>query len=313
MDKTSFLDRINVSKEPLRAFDIDTLQVNLGYRCNMFCKHCHVEAGPQRKEIMGKDCIASVLRALMNDDIRTLDITGGAPELHPEFRHLVQKARGAGKSIIVRSNLTVFYEKQMEDLPAFFQENNVVVIASLPYYLGDNVDRVRGSGTFEKSVAALSRLNDLGYGNGSDGLVLNLVYNPPGAFLPAAQQSLEGEYRDELGRRYGITFDSLYTITNMPIGRFRDFLIRTNNLDSYLERLKCSFNPSAVDAIMCRRTISIAWDGRLFDCDFNQVIGLGIRKGYPRHIDEFDLKMLKNREIAFGDHCYGCTAGQGST
>ncbi len=301
------------NSEPLRASEIEVLQVNLGYRCNMSCKHCHVQAGPKRNEVMSRENTEAVLRALSGNGIRTLDITGGAPELNPHFRYLVQRARDAGHHVIVRSNLTIFYEDGMRDLPEFYRENNIEVIASLPYYIENNVDRVRGNGTFQKSIKALQRLNSLGYGGDSNRVKVNLVFNPQGAFLPPSQASLEEEYKKELFKRFGISFNHLYTFTNMPVGRFRDFLIRTGSLDKYIERLKSSFNPETIQGLMCRRILNIGWDGRLYDCDFNQMIGLGLLDGYPEHIREFDYKLLSERAIAVDDHCLGCTAGHGST
>ncbi|UCG79492.1 MAG: arsenosugar biosynthesis radical SAM protein ArsS [Nitrospirota bacterium] len=297
---------------PLRSESLDILQVNLGYRCNMACKHCHVDAGPDRSEIMARRTIDAVIAALGSEHISTLDITGGAPELNPDFRYLVIKARKLGKHVIVRSNLTVLYEKDMSDLPEFFRDVRVEIIASLPYYIEDNVDRVRGAGAFDKSIDALRRLNELGYSNGSD-LNINLVYNPQGAFLPSQQSSLKDEYKKELRNRFGIEFNELYTFTNMPIGRFKNFLERNSNLKNYVAMLSSSFNPDTLGGIMCRFLINVSWDGSLYDCDFNQVTALRLLDRYPQNIIDFDAEALKNRDIAVDDHCYGCTAGQGST
>lgn len=298
---------------PLKAAGIDILQVNLGYRCNMACRHCHVNAGPGREEMMSREDIERVVALLRGSPVKVLDITGGAPELNPHFRYLVSEARRNNIHVIVRSNLTIFFEKGMEQLPEFYQEQGVEVIASLPYYRKEGVDRVRGSGAFGKSITALRLLNKLGFSIDSTGLRLNLVFNPQGAFLPPAQEMLETEYKRELKEHFGITFDHLYAFTNMPIGRFRDFLVRTGNISKYMEKLACSFNTKALDGVMCRHLISIGWDGRLYDCDFNQMIGLTVLESYPRRLDEFDFDLLSRREIALGDHCYGCTAGQGST
>ncbi len=312
-EMTSFKQKlIENGISPLRAKGIDILQVNLGYRCNMSCKHCHIQAGPSREEMMERETVEIVLRVLTDNDIKTLDITGGAPELNPHFRYLVKAARDAERHVIVRSNLTIFFEEGMDDLPEFYTSQKVEVIASLPYYIEDNVDRVRGGGTFQKSIEALKRLNELGYGR-DNGLPLNLVFNPQGAFLPPAQDCLEKDYKRELAQLYGVEFNKLYVFTNMPIGRFRDFLLRSRNFEKYIERLISAFNPATVDGIMCRYLISVGWDGRLYDCDFNQVIGLGIVEGYPQHIKDFDLSSLSEREIAVDVHCFGCTAGQGST
>jgi radical SAM/Cys-rich protein len=297
---------------PLRAIDISTLQVNIGYRCNLACKHCHVGGGPARTEMMDRETLDAVLRSLKSGGIPTLDITGGAPELHPHFRDLVGRARAAGKRVIARTNLTVFFEEGLQDLPEFYRDHGVDLVASLPYYREENVDRVRGNGTFTKCIAALRKLNSLGYVSTGD-RVLNLVYNPPGAFLAPDQSALEAEYRKELDDRFGISFTKLFTFTNMPIGRFRDFLARTRNLDAYLNRLAGAFNPATLDNIMCRHMVSVRWDGRLFDCDFNQVLDMDMDPSAPAHIRDFDLSALARRAIAVDDHCFGCTAGQGST
>ncbi|UCE78579.1 MAG: arsenosugar biosynthesis radical SAM protein ArsS [Nitrospiraceae bacterium] len=309
-----FTDKVaSTQSHPLHATEIRILQVNLGYRCNLSCKHCHVEGGPERKEVMSRETMGYVLSALNKIPVKTLDITGGAPELNPHFTSFVQEARHNDIHVIVRSNLTIFFEKGMEYLPEFFRKNNVEIIASLPYYRQSTVDRVRGNGTFEKSIDALRILNRLGYGNGSGEAVLNLVYNPQGAFLPASQESLEEEYKKELWRSHDIDFNRLYTFTNMPVGRFKNFLVRTGNLDTYVQKLSCSFNPQTLEAVMCRHILNVGWDGKLYDCDFNQMIRLEISDKYPRHIRDFDYSLLSTREIAVDDHCFGCTAGQGST
>ncbi len=302
-----------LSHGPLKALETKVLQVNLGYRCNMVCKHCHVSGGPARNEIMDRNTAGRVLQALLKNPFETLDLTGGAPELNPSFRWIVEEARKAGRHVITRTNLTIFYEQGMEDLPEFYRDHGVELIASLPYYLEDSVDRVRGSGAYQKSVSALKKLNALGYGREASGLVVSLVYNPPGLFVAPGQCALEAEYKKELGGRFGIEFNRLYTFTNMPIGRFRDFLVRTNNLEKYLQKLADAFNPATLESIMCRHLVNVGWDGKLYDCDFNQVAGLTTSPGAPQHIDEFDYQALAERLIAVGDHCYGCTAGQGSS
>jgi radical SAM/Cys-rich protein len=298
---------------PLVTCGVEVLQVNLGYKCNMSCKHCHVAAGPARNEEMDIRTVKEVLAVLRKNPISVLDITGGAPELNPHFRFLVTEARKAEVHVICRTNLTIFFEEGMADLPEFFRDNSLEVIASLPYYLESDVDRVRGKEAFQRSIRALEKLNSLGYGNGLPGKKLSLVYNPSGAFLPPSQCSLETEYRKELGARFGISFDELYTFANMPAGRFRDFLDRTNSLEKYIERLSSSFNPHTLDGLMCRRLISVGWDGTLYDCDFNQSAGLNINRNCPSKIRDFDYEGLAHREITTADHCYGCTAGQGST
>jgi radical SAM/Cys-rich protein len=298
--------------EHLTATRIDVLQANLGYRCNMSCKHCHVEAGPARKEMMGAETVEDVLSALGQSDIPTLDLTGGAPELNPNFRKMVLKARALGRRVMVRTNLTIFFEDGMGDLPEFYAESSVDLVASLPYYIESGVDRVRGSGTFKKSIDAIRKLNSLGYGI-EGGRTLNLVYNPPGAYLPPGQETLEAEYKRELKKNFDISFTSLYTFANMPIGRFKDFLKLTANFDKYMEKLVGAFNPATLDGLMCRHLLSVGWDGILYDCDFNLVLGLPVDESCPRHIRDFDYSMLSGRKIIVGEHCYGCTAGQGST
>ena len=309
-----FRDKIlTIRPEPLISDRVDILQVNVGYKCNMSCKHCHIEAGPDRREVMTRDTVDVVLRVLGENDIGTLDITGGAPELNPHFKYLVREARNIGRHVTVRTNLTIFFEEGMEDLPEFYRDNAVEVVASLPHYIEGDADRVRGSGTFRKSIKALERLNRLGYGTGSDNRRLNLVYNPPGAFLAPSQKTLEEDYRRELRGRFGISFDSLFVFVNMPIGRFREYLIRSRNLEKYQERLISAFNPETLDGLMCRYLISVRWDGMLYDCDFNQMLGLHLDGESPQHIRDFDYRLLSRREITVYDHCYGCTAGQGST
>ncbi len=298
--------------EPLRATSIDVLQVNLGYRCNMSCKHCHVEAGPARTEMMSKETVDEVLSALGQSDIPALDLTGGAPELNPNLKKLVRKARALGRRVIVRTNLTIFSEDGMEDLPEFYAGSGVDVVASLPYYIESGVDRVRGTGAFKKSIEAIRRLNSLGYGV-EGGRTLNLVYNPPGAYLPPGQEALEAEYKRELKKNFGVSFTSLFTFTNMPIGRFRDFLKLTGNFDKYMEKLAGAFNPATLDSLMCRHLLSVGWDGALYDCDFNLVLGLPVDEHCPRRVRDFEYSRFSSRKIIVGEHCYGCTAGQGST
>lgn len=304
---------IEIKSEPLKADTIRILQMNLGYRCNMFCKHCHINAGPARTEFMSEDIIDTVLQILRDHDIDTLDLTGGAPELNPSFRSLIQEAHAYCRHIIVRSNLTVFFEEGLEDIPEFYAEHDVEVIASLPHYTEDTVNRVRGSGTFQKSIGALRKLNNLGYGTYTDGMQLHLVYNPVGAFLPSSQNELEEQYKRELYAKYSIVFNRLFTFANMPIGRFRDFLVRSQNFNRYMESVKNAFNPEALDGLMCKYLISVGWDGKLYDCDFNQILGISLDRSYPRHIRDFSYSVLSERRIATGSHCFVCTAGQGSS
>lgn len=298
---------------PLTAEDLQILQVNVGYRCNMVCKHCHVAAGPNRSEIMEKETVDQVLAVLKKYNIKTLDITGGAPELNPHFTYFVTEAKKAGCHIIARSNLTVFFEKGHEHLPEFYCEHDIEITASLPYYLDSSVDKVRGNGTFGKSIRAIRLLNSLGYGDGSGLRRLNLVYNPSGTFLAPSQKCLEEEYRRQLWAHHNISFDCLFVFSNMPVGRFKDHLEKTGSLGKYLKTLEEAFNPSTLDGLMCRHLISVGWDGALYDCDFNQVLGLHMHDPSSQRIQDFDMERLAGRCIRAGDHCYGCTAGQGST
>jgi len=314
MKKNRFLDTVrSVRNEPLSAKDITVLQVNMGYQCNMACNHCHVSAGPGRTEIMEEKTIDAVLQVLKDSPIETLDITGGAPELNPLFPLLVSSARKAGKRVIARTNLTVFLEAGCDGFPEFYRDNEVELIASLPCYLEDNVNAIRGNGVYQKSIDALRRLNSLGYGDDAGKLSLSLVYNPAGPFLAPAQSCLEADYKRELRARYGIVFNRLFAFTNMPIGRFQDALAKSGNIGAYRDMLASAFNPATLDRIMCRSLVSVGWDGRLYDCDFNQVLGITVASDVPQHIREFDLSALSRRNISVDDHCYGCTAGQGST
>ncbi len=251
------------------AARIETLQVNVGKLCNQACKHCHVDASPTRTEIMTRGVAEQVIASMRRFSIPILDITGGAPELNPSFRFLVTQARAAGAHVMVRHNLTVMFETGQSDLPEFFREHDVEVISSLPYFLETQTDAQRGRGVFEKSIEALHRLNQVGYGKEESGLTLNLVYNPVGAFLPPAQAAIEADFKRELGNRYGVTFNRLYTITNIPIRRFLDYLRRSKNEERYMRKLVEAFNPQAVEGLMCRTLLSVDWTGRLFDCDFN--------------------------------------------
>ncbi len=299
---------------PLCATGVETLQINLGRLCNMTCRHCHVDAGPDRTDaVMGRETFERCLEILAETRIPTVDITGGAPELNPHFRWLVGEARALGAHVIDRCNLTILLSGPYRDLPAFFARHQVEVIASLPHYRSLNTDRQRGRGVFAESIEALRRLNDVGYGRGDPNRQLCLVTNPAGAFLPGCQISLEREWKEALAREHGVTFDRLYTITNMPISRFLEFLTASGNLESYLQRLLDAFNPAAARGVMCRNTLSVGWDGTLYDCDFNQMLELPINHGLPRHIRDWDLERLERREIVTGRHCFGCTAGAGSS
>ncbi len=299
---------------PLKANGVDIFQINVGKMCNQVCKHCHVDAGPDRKEIMTRETMQLCLNALAFSNIRTVDLTGGAPELNPDFRWFVAEIKKQGKHIIVRCNLTIILaNKRFFDLPEFFSENQVEVVSSLPSFTQDRTDRQRGDGVFEDSIKALQMLNAVGYGQAGTGLTLNLVYNPAGAFLPPSQQALEKEYKTELAKKYGIVFNNLFAITNMPISRYLDYLLSTGNYDKYMEKLIAAFNPEAIKNVMCRNTISVSWDGYLYDCDFNQMLDLKVTTGHSQHLSSFDLEALNNRNIILKQHCYGCTAGAGSS
>ena len=298
---------------PLGTTGVSVLQINVGKRCNQACRHCHVDAGPDRTEVMPAEVVDACLRFLERHDIPTVDITGGAPELHPQFRDIVRRARAAGRHVMDRCNLTITRLPNYSDLPEFLAGHQVEVVASLPSFAARQTDAQRGEGVFEDSIAALRRFNGLGYGVEGSGLLLNLVTNPVGAFLPASQQSLEADWKRELERRYGVSFNRLYTITNMPISRFLQFLIDSGNLQAYMEKLVAAFNPATVDGLMCRYTLSVGWDGRLYDCDFNQMIDLGTAGNAPQTIFEAELASLTGRPITIGPHCFGCTAGAGSS
>lgn len=297
---------------PLRATGIEIFQINVGKLCNQKCRHCHVDAGPDRTEQMTRETAEACIRALELTDAPAVDITGGAPELNENFRYLVDASRALGRRVMDRSNLTVLLLRSQSDLAEFLADREVEIIASLPYFLAERTDAQRGAGVFDKSIQALKLLNGLGYGQGGT-LRLNLVYNPTGAFLPDDQDSLEREFKRELDRRYGIRFDRLYAITNLPISRFLDYLVESGNYERYMERLVNAFNPTAAAAVMCRNTLSIGWDGQLYDCDFNQMLDETVSFGAPTHIRDFSPELLENRRIVTGLHCYGCTAGAGSS
>jgi radical SAM/Cys-rich protein len=306
----AFAEKLRQHNISLRSAAIDTLQVNVGKLCNQTCKHCHVDASPTRTEIMRLETIKACLEVLRNNKISTLDITGGAPELIPDFRYFVAEAKKIGVHVIIRHNLTVMFEKNQTDLPDFFAENEAEVVSSLPYFLSQQTDAQRGTGVFEKSVEALKKLNAVGYGI-DESLKLNLVYNPVGAFLPPEQSAIEADFKRELKQRYGIVFNHLYTITNMPLARFLDWLRRTKNEESYLQKLVNAFNPATIDGLMCRNLISVDWLGNLYDCDFNQMLEMPVESRST--IFDFDLEKLKSRAVVTENHCYGCTAGSGSS
>jgi radical SAM/Cys-rich protein len=296
----------------LRACGVEVLQVNVGKLCNQACKHCHVDASPRRTEVMPVEVAEQVLDAVRRFGFPVVDITGGAPELNPNFRRLVAESRRLGSRVMVRHNLTVMFEPGQDDLPEFFRAHAVEVVSSLPYFLGQQTDAQRGPGVFDKSIEALKQLNAVGYGRGG-ALKLDLVYNPVGAFLPPPQASIEADFKRELLARHGVTFDRLYTITNMPIRRFLEYLRRSGNEERYMRRLVDAFNPSAVEGLMCRTTLSVDWTGRLYDCDFNQMLELGVDEALPQTIGEFDPDRFARRRIETAAHCFGCTAGAGSS
>ncbi len=298
---------------PLSSTGIEIFQINVGRVCNQTCSHCHVDAGPDRTEDMSRETAEACMRVLAQTDIPTVDITGGAPEMCPQFRYLVEESRRLGRHVMDRCNLTILLAPRYRDLPEFLAEHRVEVVCSLPHYRKINTDRQRGDGVYERSIEALKRLNALGYGREGSGLRLVLVTNPVGAFLPAGQESLKAEWQRELERNHGIVFNDLFAITNMPISRYLEWLQETGNLEGYLQKLVSAFNPAAAAGVMCRNTISIGWRGELYDCDFNQMLDLELGFGAPRNIRDWDLEKLNHRRIVTGRHCFGCTAGAGSS
>jgi radical SAM/Cys-rich protein len=298
---------------PLMATGFTVFQINVGKLCNQTCGHCHVDAGPDRREIMTRGTAELCIEALRGTGIPTVDITGGAPELNPNFRWLIEQSRALGRRVIDRSNLSVLLLPAQQDLAGFLAANQVEIVASLPYFLEQQTDAQRGAGVFAKSIEALRKLNALGYGQPGSQLRLNLVYNPVGAFLPPAQHAVEADFKRELAARHGIVFNALYIITNMPINRFLDFLLRSGNYERYMEKLVNAYNPVAAAGVMCRYTLSVGWDGTLYDCDFNQMLDLPVGFDTPAHIRDFDAGLHGRRRITIGQHCYGCTAGTGSS
>ncbi len=302
---------------PLKRANLDTVQINLGKLCNQACLHCHVDAGPKRTEIMAPQTAELALELTRAAKARTVDLTGGAPELNPSFRFLVEQNRQDGRHVLDRCNLTVLFEPGQEDLAAFLADHRVEIVASLPCYSEENVMAQRGHGVYEKSISALRQLNALGYGQAGSGLVLNLVYNPVGAHLPPPQKDLEADYKRELGERFGLTFNNLLTITNMPIARFAHSLERDGKLAAYMELLAQAFNPATLESLMCRHLVSISWAGYVYDCDFNQMLDLRLGNGPPLRLGEHSadslVRQLIGRAIRLDAHCYGCTAGAGSS
>ncbi len=297
---------------PLRATGIEILQINVGKRCNQTCRHCHVDAGPDRKEVMSREVMEATLSFLIQAKIPTVDITGGAPELHPDFRELVVRAHATGAHVMHRCNLTAILLPNYSDIPELLAAHNVEIIASLPYYQARETDTQRGDGVFDESLVALRRLNALGYGTGGD-RKLNLVMNPVGTFLPGEQAGLQALWKREMKRRYDVVFDQLYTITNMPISRFLSFLEERGRTAEYMTTLANAFNAAAARGLMCRNTLSVGWDGTLYDCDFNQMLDLPVNHGAPTRIQDASMDLLRQRIIEVGPHCFGCTAGSGSS
>ncbi|MGE5303655.1 MAG: arsenosugar biosynthesis radical SAM (seleno)protein ArsS [Alphaproteobacteria bacterium] len=315
MFSQSFTHRLNLNGRGLNRRRLDVLQVNMGKYCNQACIHCHVEAGPTRTEMMSRETVDAVLRFLEGTDIPTLDITGGAPELNTNFEYLVEAAVALGRHVMDRCNLTVIFEPGKEYLPEFFKRHGVEVVCSLPCYTEANVDSQRGKGTFDSSIRALKILNELGYGRSASDLTLNLVYNPLGPYLPPPQQDLEKDYKRILKEHFGIEFNHLYCLTNMPITRYEMHLRLRGEYERYTELLENSFNPATVEQVMCRTLISVGWDGMIYDCDFNQMLRLPVQDadGKALHISSVSPEQLLNRPIAVGNHCYACTAGSGSS
>lgn len=311
-----FQDKLNThGLFPLQTLTPQIFQINVGKMCNQVCKHCHVDAGPDRKEIMTRDTMQLCLDVLAkNPSFTTVDLTGGAPELNPDFRWFVEQIKLLNRHIIVRCNLTIILaNKRFNDLPDFFKQHGIEVVSSLPSYTKDRTDRQRGDGVFEDSIKALQMLNAIGYGIAGSGLQLNLVYNPAGAFLPPAQSSLEKEYKEALQKDFGIQFNSLFVITNMPISRYLDYLLVSGNYGTYMEKLVAAFNPTAAANVMCRTTLSVSWDGYLYDCDFNQMLDLKLSCANSQHLSTYQYEDVNSRSIVINQHCYGCTAGSGSS
>ena len=310
----SFAERlVDMGHPVLKPTSIDIFQVNVGKMCNQVCKHCHVDAGPDRKEIMTRETMQACLDAIRETDISTVDLTGGAPEMNPDFRWFVEELTAMGKHVMVRCNLTIIVaHKKYNDLPEFFKKHGVEVVSSLPYFAARRTDAQRGEGVFEKSIRALKMLNEVGYGKEGTGLKLNLVFNPSGAFLPGDQSELEKEFKQKLMEGWAIEFNELYAITNLPVSRFLEYLVASKNYEHYMQELANAFNPTAALGVMCRDTISVGWDGYLYDCDFNQMLEMKVA-AQGQHISQFDIKALTERPILVNQHCYGCTAGAGSS
>lgn len=313
-DRPAFSKSLNqAGYSRLAPTKLEILQVNIGKRCNQSCAHCHVDAGPDRTEIMGKEMLEKCLAIISGHAIPTVDITGGAPELNPHFRWFVDECSKMNCQVINRCNLTIITSNpKYHDLPGFFAEHRVRLICSLPHFNKLRTDHQRGEGVFEESISAIRMLNEVGYGREGSGLIIDLVHNPSGAFLPGDQSTLELEFKRQLIRKYGIVFNQLFTITNLPISRFLDFLLESGNYEQYMQSLIEGFNPATIQNLMCRNTLSVSWDGYLYDCDFNQMLDLKIASS-NHHLSSFDMNALASRDIVVNQHCYGCTAGAGSS
>ena len=310
----AFIERLtDCGAFPLRASGIDILQLNITRRCNLSCKHCHVQAGPRRTEMMSRETMTRCIEVAGTEEISTIDITGGTPEMHQDLEWLIIKLAALKKRLIVRSNLLVMLEPAYRRYLDVFAANKVELVGSLPDCNAEKSDRQRGVGTFERVLQAIGELNQRSYGVPGSGLRLHLVHNPVGAYLPGPQAALEAEYRRLLGDRHGLSFNTLFCLVNTPIGRYLDYLKRSGNLSDYMRALQCAFNPQTVTSVMCRTTLSVGWDGRLYDCDFNQMLNLAVNSGAPDHIEAFDYARLAGREIMVRSHCFACTAGAGSS
>ena len=311
----SFSSKLNTQNLfPLKPTKIDIFQINMGKMCNQVCAHCHVDAGPDRKEIMTKETLQECIDAIKNSNVKIVDLTGGAPEMNPNFRWFVEEVSKLNCKILVRCNLTIIVaNKKYHDLPEFYKNHNVEVVSSLPSYSAKKTDNQRGNGVFEQSIKALKMLNKVGYGRENSDLTLNLVYNPSGAFLPSGQDGMEKQFKRKLKKDFNIEFHNLFAITNLPISRFLDYLIASNNFDEYMEKLVNAYNPIAAESVMCRNTISVSWDGFLYDCDFNQMLEMKVASPTTQHVRNFNASLLEKRNIIVNEHCFGCTAGAGSS
>jgi radical SAM/Cys-rich protein len=298
---------------PLKATGVDIFQINVGKRCNLSCKHCHVEAGPDRPEVMSKATMEKCLEIIKFHPIGTIDITGGSPEMNPYLPWFLDRVSALGRRVMIRTNLVILSNEGYRHFIDLYVNHRLEIVTSLPALDESRVDRQRGQKAFARIIDMIQQLNQKGYGHPDSGLILNLVHNPIGAYLPGSQQALENEYRNRLFKDYGIYFNALYTLTNCPVGRYLEFLVRSDNYKDYMHDLIAAFNRSAVENVMCRRTVSVGWDGMLYDCDFNQMLSLPINHGAPDHVSDFDMEQLKNRRIVIGNHCYSCTAGAGSS